>query len=395
MQQNAAWENYLNRNKRTKKFLNEARVTSIEEIFNMVETVVKYPSPLSIIKFVKKCTTSGIWVSHAALRFILSILEFKNDKFLRLEHPLTQRILSDVRDNIPIKESFITDPQIFNAIFMERQFYHIHSEQKAILEHPQIKSTIVLVDGVLNEIFSTSTFERTLKSLHEKYNIKYFIPKMDGLKCTSENANALRVQIDEYIEHHPDEKLWIIGYSKGGIDSLHYAYENSHFASDHILGISTIACPILGSEKFEHKILQIIRGIQSLNDKKSYKKIKSKKNFLYKDLMHSLDQEVQGTWFKKNHKKLPSNLFYTALALESQWHESHFWMMLTKAIFKSDQKNDGVVNCESAQFPDYFKGINLGIVKGHHLIGTRSSFYSQEALIESLIIFLKYKRFIY
>src|SRR5210317_1436165 len=252
MQQNAAWEDYLNRNKRSKRFLSEARSTAVEEIFDMVETVVKYPSPISVIKFVKKCTTSGIWVSHAALRFILSIIEFKNDKFLRLEHPLTQKILSNVRDNLPIKESFITDQQIFNAIFMERQFYHIHSEQKAILDHPRIDSTIVLVDGVLNEIFSTSTFERTLKSLSEKYNIKYFIPKIDGLKCTSENANSLRIQINNYIENHPEEKLWIIGYSKGGIDSLHYAYENSHYASDHILGISTIACLILGSEKFEH-----------------------------------------------------------------------------------------------------------------------------------------------
>ncbi len=391
MQQNAAWENYLNRNKRTKNFLSTAHKTSVEEIFEMVHTVIKSPGPITIAKFVKKCTTSGIWVSHAALRFILSVLEFKNDKFLRLEHPLTQRILSDIRDGLPIKEKFIKDQQIFDAIFMERQFYYTHSEQKAILDHPRINATIVLVDGVLNEIFSTSTFERTLKSLKEKYNIKYFIPNINGLKCTSENANSLRIQLNKYIEQHPEEKLWIIGYSKGGIDALHYVYENSKFASDHVFGVSNIACPILGTEKFEHNILKIIRNIQKTDDKTL---IKKKTDFLYKDLMLSLDEKVQGDWFKRNHKRLPQNIFYTALALEAQWYESHFWMMLTKAIFNNGKENDGVVTTESAQFPSYFKGINLGVVKGHHLVGTRSSFYSQEALIESLIIFLKYKNLI-
>lgn len=391
---NNSWKNYLHRRKHSTSYLSNAGRTSIEEIFEIISELRKKPGPVSALKFVKKITTSGIWVSQAAFRFLISLLDIKEDKFRRLQHPHIQRILFDVRDNIPLDPQYATDEQIFGAIFLERQFYHYHSEMKAILDHPHLNCTIVLVDGVLNEIFSTSTFERALKALHQKYGIKFFIPNINGLKSTKENANSLRIQIEEYVEQNPNEKLWMIGYSKGGIDSLHFAYENSNTVPDYLLGISTVACPILGSDKFEHMLVKFIKNLHTLEHTSLYQKFRKKGDFLYRDLMLSLDQEIQGNWFKKNYTSLPKNVFYTALALESHWYESHFWMMLSKALFNSKKRNDGIVSCESAQFPEYFRGINLGIAKGHHLVGTRSSFYSQEALIEAHIIFLKYKNLI-
>jgi hypothetical protein len=68
--------------------------------------------------------------------------------------------------------------------------------------------------------------------------------------------------------------------------------------------------------------------------------------------------------------------------------------MLTKAFFRSHKSNDGVVDVENAQFPTYFNGINLGILEGHHLVGSRSSFYDQEALMKAHLIFLNYKKLI-
>ena len=67
-------------------------------------------------------------------------------------------------------------------------------------------------------------------------------------------------------------------------------------------------------------------------------------------------------------------------------------MILTKAIFRSQKNNDGIVDVENAQFPYYFSGINLGVLKGHHLVGSRSSFYDQEALMKAHLIYLNYKK---
>ena len=66
-------------------------------------------------------------------------------------------------------------------------------------------------------------------------------------------------------------------------------------------------------------------------------------------------------------------------------------MLLTKAIFQSPKKNDGVVDCDDAHFPWFFPSLNLGIIDGHHLFGMRSTFHSQEAILESLLIFLNFK----
>ena len=49
---------------------------------------------------------------------------------------------------------------------------------------------------------------------------------------------------------------------------------------------------------------------------------------------------------------------------------------------------------ENAQFPHFFKGMNLGVLEGHHLVGSRSSLYDQEALMKAHLIFLRYKKLV-
>ena len=65
-------------------------------------------------------------------------------------------------------------------------------------------------------------------------------------------------------------------------------------------------------------------------------------------------------------------------------------MVATKILFASSKNNDGVVDIDNAFFPSYFESIKLGVIKGHHLIGARSSAYAQESLVMTHIIFLKY-----
>lgn len=385
---------YLSRVKRSKIFFKNAKKISFSELSDSTNSVLKGPHPVKLADFAKTLATSSIWVSHSYLRHLYTLIDFEKERYSQLGTPEIQTILKKVKSGESISNEEASEKEIFQAIYMDRDFIHHHPHDSSHLAIPEVKTTIVLVDGVLNEIFSTTMFERSLKNLKRLYNLKYFIPKVHGVKGTKINANSLRKQIDDYIENHKDEKLWILGYSKGGIDSLHYLWENSEFAKKHILGISTIASPILGSYKFENKLLKIFNSIHKFSDTKIYKKINKKRDIFFKDVMQYLNQENQKPWFRRNHKELPDSLFYTAVALESEWYESHFWMILTKLIFQSSEKNDGVVECKMAQFPQYFKGMNLGNIKGHHLIGTRSSYHSQEALIEAHIIFLNYLKLI-
>ena len=106
--------------------------------------------------------------------------------------------------------------------------------------------------------------------------------------------------------------------------------------------------------------------------------------------MHSLSKDKK-KWFQENSEQLPKKLFYTSVAFEAEWYESHLWMIFTKLLFNNPSINDGVVEAENAFFPKSFQGTNLGLLKGHHLIGTRSSFYSQEALLEAHAIYLNYR----
>ena len=154
-----------------------------------------------------------------------------------------------------------------------------------------------------------------------------------------------------------------------------------------------MASPILGTEHFNNRIIKFSKKLRKLTSKLPVDLLKHVDDF-NSQLQKSLSDEHQKRWFLDHHELLPKNLFYTALALESRWFEGHIWMMITKLIFQSDKPNDGVVDGPYALYPECFDGINLGVLPGHHLIGNRSSFYSQEALLEAQIIFLQYKKLI-
>lgn len=321
---------------------------------------------------------------------------------------MTSLLLSKTRKSVKESATFwtesfkikkITDPsitsdEIFKTIYNELEFAHHNKNYKSELKVPKIDATIVLISGVLNEVFSTPAFERGADHLLQTLGIKYFSPKIKGTKGASTNVRLLEKQLLDYVEEHKDEKLWILAYSKGGIDSLHFLEKNSKFARKHVLGISCIASPILGSSHTEHRLLKLINHVHYLEGTRLYKKLKKNKDFFYREIYQSLRAETQGHWFEKNYKLLPQNIFYTASAFEAAWYESHLWMILTKLFFRSRKVNDGVVESDQAFFPDYFNSHNLGVIRGHHLVGTRSSTYSQEALLEAHLIYLTYQKLI-
>ncbi|MBT3983083.1 MAG: hypothetical protein HOE90_17135 [Bacteriovoracaceae bacterium] len=344
-----------------------------------------------LLTFLKDTVGSGIWVSRAAYKTFTSLFynPLKDPGFVDCK--THNYIVGRVASGKKIPKGLISSEQIFRTIFNEIQHTHIDPTYKSLLDIPETNSTIVLVPGMLNELYKTHAFERAAKHLHDTYGIEYITPKVSGRKGASFNANLLGKQLADYVKENPKRKLWLIAYSKGGIDCLHFMKKFNKFSEKHIIGISTIACPIMGSMHMDQNpLLKALVSMEVFQNSRIYQSIDKGRDLLGIELQKTVSHKKQTNWFRRNHKGLPKKPFYTSLALNSHWYDAHAWMALTKLIFRSNHQNDGIVDTEMARFPDYFESINFGITYGHHLIGARSSFFNQEALIEAHLITLKY-----
>ena len=384
---------FSNLNARTKKsreFLQTSIKISRNDFFEGAKDLIKNPNSTNTIKLIKDSVGSSAWIFNSYLNYLKTMAGRTRKTGLEISDEDSKFIIEKISKNIKIEESQYSEQEIFQAIYNELYYSFQNPNYKCPLSTPKIFPTIVLISGVLNEIYATAAFERGVSHLKETTGLRYFVADTHGFKSTQHNIELIEEQLFKYVENNPDEKLWIIAYSKGGIDTLHFLKANKEWGEKNVAGFSTIASPILGSQHLDHKVLQTINKLHVLEETKIYQFINEHFDILAKDFQNSMSHRHQKPWFQNNYHLLPGNMFYTSLALEAEWFESHIYMILAKMIFPSKSVNDGVVDAENAKFPDYFKAINLGIIRGHHLIGARSSTYSQEALITAHVIFLKY-----
>ena len=387
---NNHFDSFLERKKKRLKSLEKAASETTSDVRTKLVNTKSNPSLSSAVSLSKSLFNGATWVGKSYWRLIKPLEPSFMEKRQFLESDRAQYILHRVRNKQSISYKKATYSEIFKTLFYDFEISHLDSSYKSISQVPKIDSSVLLVSGVFNEIFSTPAFERGAKYLKEKYNIDYSYCPTSGIKSTAENSRMIKEHVDALSDS--GKKTWIFAFSKGGIDFLHFLKEYDHLAN--ISGLSTVATPILGSDRVNHKILQMINRIHNYSNNKVYQFFDRRFDLLLKDFQKSLSSDFQENWFKDNFSHLPRNMFYTALALESNWYDSHVWMVLTKMFFQSESINDGIVDAERALYPDYFQGMNLGILKGHHLIGTRSSDYVQEALIEAHIVFLNYMGFL-
>lgn len=386
-----SYSQYRSRIKKSHDSFSYAKTTTQEELLFNIKKIKASYNKKDFIKSLLKLTNSSIWLSRSSFVLLKSYFDIRQFENANLKSERAQDILAGVTNN---KSVIASDAEIFKTIYSELTHAHLHTSYKTPIQVPKLNVTIVLVSGVLNEIFSTPAFKRGAETLFDRYNIKHIAPSVDGKKGSRENSILLKKQIAQYLEENPNEKLWFFCFSKGGLDTLHYLKTESENLSSNILGFSFIATPIMGSNHVNHKILKLVNTVGKIPEEVSRKVLGKKIDLLASGVQKSLSSTYRESWFKRHHKSLPQKPFYTAIAFESKWHQSHVWMMLTKAIFRSKKSNDGIVDVENAQFPVYFNGMNLGILEGHHLVGSRSSFYDQEALMKAHLIFLSYKKLI-
>jgi len=381
---------YFSRAKKSKEFLTDSIAVSSQELSDSVTTLIKKPNLRGTIQLLSDVVGSGAWIGNSYLNLILTLGGVIKPKEKTIDPEDHHYIIEKISKNIRIPDNKFSEQEIFRSIYNELEYAHQHPDYKSPLQLPKIFPTIVLISGVFNELYKTAAFERGVQHASKISNLKYFVAKTDGFEGAKYNATLIENQLFEYQQNHPDEKFWIISYSKGGIDSLHFLRQNKEWCEKNVVGLSTIASPILGSPHLSNRIFKLLKYFQDLSTNDFLKHVDENKDFLKREFVKSLDHGKQEPWFRANYHLLPENCFYTSIALEAEWYESHLYMMLAKALFSSDNTNDGVVDAAHAIFPSYFKAKNLGLIKGHHLIGARSSTYAQEALIMTHIIYLKY-----
>ena len=387
---NNKFKNYFLRSKRSKENLKESLLVSTEEISESCKKILHQPNVPGFIQLSKDLIGSSAWVFNSYLKLLTTLAGFNKKSEAVIDEDDWHTIIEKVSQNIRLPDNQFSDQQIFQAIYTELDYAHHHPSYSSPLKYPKIFPTIVLVSGVFNEIYKTAAFERGVSHASKLCNLKYIVADTHGFEGSSYNCKLLEDKLFSYIEQNPDEKLWVIAYSKGGIDILHFLHQNKDWSDKYIAGVSTIASPILGSPHLNSQLFKTVKYIQNLSPIEFSQKIISNRDLLKKDFLNSLDLGNQGSWFHENYHELPNNCFYTSLGLQAEWYEAHLYMIATKLLFSSSKTNDGVVDIDSAFFPNYFNSINLGVVKGHHLIGARSSSFAQESLIMTHIIFLKY-----
>jgi len=386
-------ENFTSKRKRHLSFLESSLRVSATEIGDKTSNAVKNPNTANTILALRTFLNSGTWVTHSTIRFLCSLQSSKLSDQQEITCEKKKSLIHKVANGIPLDQNQSLS-ELFSVVLDEcERSLHTKPHQRQ-LEVPKIPHTVVLVSGMFNEIFSTAAFERGAQYLRDQHNIDYLILNVKGGKSSEHNARLIQQQLQRYIDQNPDKKLWILAFSKGGVDSLHYLAQNKEFANKYISGLSTIASPILGTERIEHNMFKAVNKIRAISNKTVGSVLKDTSNLFFHEVQNSLNYGNQKNWFHLSKDSLPEKPFYSAVALKSKWYESHIWMMLTKLLFQSKSANDGVVDTKYAQFPEAFDAINLGIISGHHLIGTRSSFYSQEALLEAHLILLRYIKLI-
>ena len=264
----------------------------IRELLDLVKNSEDVDIPLGVLTLGKDLIGSSTWVMHCYFEYLKSFIYFsaKNKGISEKNH---QHVLRILQQDIPLEETLFAPRDIFQCIFKELIREDEEHDYTAPLAFKKIDTTIILIPGVLNELYRTATFERGVAHLKEEFGVEYYAPKVHGRRGSTHNARLIKKQLEEYIENHPGKKLWLLAHSKGGLDSLHFLRRDPEFIEEHVVGLSTIATPIMGSYHTDNLLVKLFQMLIKLEDIPVYQKIDRGRNLLLKNVPHYLSENFQ------------------------------------------------------------------------------------------------------
>lgn len=290
------------------------------------------------------------------------------------------------------KHKALTDiKEIFSETFAERTMAkELYPAEFPLLHRPALPEsdvTLVYIPGIYNSLFDDEIFRNGLDHLKNKWGMRILTPGVFSTCSSSVNGKIIMDELKR--DFHSQKKLgrktpsyFIMGYSKGGVDSLHGFTLDPDFVTDHVHGLVTIASPIRGSSILNKTDMPL--EVMELLGKENAPEICKTEEKASK----SINPAGALAFLRKNSQKLVGLTRYYSLSFVSELKSSHLFMRATKNIARFGEPNDGVVALSASRFPDEFKATDLGVVKADHLSGIVASHFPHEAFMESLVFTL-------
>jgi hypothetical protein len=283
---------------------------------------------------------------------------------------------------------------LFSEIFKERKlqeelaptsfpvFYPAHKE-KVDLEH----LTIVYVPGIFNDIFNNEIFGQGLAALKNNMGLRVISPPVQSNCAASFNGKIMMDYLKQDVQYRADrglsqQKYFIIGYSKGGVDSMNAFLEDQEFVKQKILGLLAIASPLKGSEILKKADLPF-KLVEALTTEETPLDCKTKF-----PASASVTPDALNRFYYQNEKNLVGLTRYYSLSFWQHSKDSHLWMKAAKTIAQYSTPNDGVVTVPASTFPINFNATNLGQVQADHLAGIVASNFEQQSFMEAVYLTL-------
>lgn len=360
-------------------------VRSFRKQARILSTTVEYISPNEFEQIEKSSETNlwdsirKVWMKGYALPTFVKKLFFENDSPSTLNE-----------DHLKFARywyQYQTKPQLlFQEVFGDRQrIWKAHPALPRPLYNPKPqKLTVVFVSGIYNELFNSESFLPALRNLYENFGLEILPVKVHGLCPSHMNAKtvyqALKDHTDRVLHRgQPTPKYLLIGYSKGGIDSLESLVIDPKFTQNHIKALVTIASPLKGVDISADKdIPNFVK--ETFNS--------PKENCEGQAAFESVQTLARDQFWKENIETLTGLIPYASVSFSSGFFGTHIFMKGGKLIADFGEANDGVVTVENSSFPESLNPHHLGTINVDHLAGVLSSDFPQEAFFEAIVMTL-------
>ncbi|GLX85164.1 hypothetical protein tloyanaT_14160 [Thalassotalea loyana] len=267
------------------------------------------------------------------------------------------------------------------------------------------KYLFVIVPGILGEciIDEVAPFEKSIPLVSEKYpNIRFHtIKTVSGRASSTYNSKTIYTEI-ERLETYPEEKIIIVGYSKGATDSLVYFsdyYFNPSVKNTKIIsGFVTISGVILGTPIANTEYLNSESIVANFPIDTCPTKDESGVN--------DLSNLTRFEWFKQQYSTEISNIpSFSLISASTRKNTSLVFNTFHKDIMTMAGINDGQVPASMQFMPNSYY---LGTVNADHWavilpfsdhessnltwlnkltkkVATKNT-YPREALLEALVL---------
>jgi hypothetical protein len=274
--------------------------------------------------------------------------------------------------------------RLFKEVFKETQLEDRVAPQVMDSVYKRIpRATLVYVPGTYNGIFDREIFSLGLLSLQEDLGVR--VLKAPVLSACSSEVNGaallkfLKEDQQRFLERKEEAPKYIlIGYSKGGNDSLAAFIQDKDFVKNNILGLVALASPLKGSAILEKTDLpfQLVNLLIEEDTPEICKKEKTATS--------SVTSAAMNKFWRQHERELVGLTRYFSLSFVSTPENSHLFMKATKVIAQFDEENDGIVGLSSSKFPARLMPIDLGVVEADHLAGILSSKFPQKAFLRAI-----------